>query len=371
MDVPRLLVVTVALVVLGWCLGTARAEETKPPFDHARLAQHALERHIRPGYQGFARATEALAQAMPEHCQAMTEASRREIEKRFDMVVTAWGRIEHIGFGPVVAGQRFDRIMFWPDRRGIGARQIAKALRDQDTSVLDPHKLAQKSIAIQGLPALEAVLFGDDGGHAEDPSAAAHRCGFAAAIAANLAEMAGALSTEWTGIDGFAKDWLSPGPGNAHFLKPEETTLALARALDLGLERVRDQYLGGPLGLTPQRRKLPPVLGKSGRTMRLVVAHIAGLRSIYVEGGLEQALIDAKGADAVNTTELARLVEKEIITAEKGAAALIDVKSPFEGEAAQRIIALGFPLRNARVIAAQLLSAVTDMPLGFNASDGD
>ena len=51
------------------------------------------------------------------------------------------------------------------------------------------------------------------------------------------------------GADGYARHWLNPGEGNPHFLKRSETTLALAKALDNGLERVRDEWIAAPLGL--------------------------------------------------------------------------------------------------------------------------
>jgi hypothetical protein len=35
------------------------------------------------------------------------------------------------------------------------------------------------------------------------------------------------------------------------------------------------------------------------------------------------------------------------------------------------MIAMGYPLKNARVIAGELLSLTAGLTLGFNASDGD
>lgn len=346
------------------------AADGETSFDHGRLARQALERHIRPGYERLAIATRGLAEAIAADC-GRDAAARGKIDRAFDAAVTAWGRIEHIAFGPVTSEQRLERIMFWPDRRGIGARQVAKALRERSPDVLDAEQLSKKSVAMQGLPALELVLFGETSSAAADDETMQFRCAFAKAIATNLSQMAEAIAGEWSSSDGFVKGWLSPGPGNPNFLKPEETTLALAKAFDLGLEKVRDQRVGGPLGLNAQRRKIPPVLGKSGRSMRMIVANIDGLRDLYVQGGMEDAFVAAKSDNPENAVELARLVSKELATAHKTAAQLMGIKGLFEGAGAQRVIALGFPLKNARSTAAGLFAAVTDMPLGFNASDGD
>jgi len=359
--------------ILSIALGgdSTLAADGKTAFDHARLSQQSLDGYIRPGYQRFAKATKALDGAISAHCDRFESGGRRKIEVAFDAVVTAWGRIEFVTFGPVTVEQRLERIMFWPDRRGIGARQVATALRDRSPDVLDADRLSKKSVAMQGLPALETILFGSAPGKKTSDEASRFRCGFAKAIAVNLANMAQSIEKDWSTPDGFAQSWLTPGHDNPNFIKPSETTLAIAKAFDQGLEKVRDQRLAGPLGLTAQQRKIAPALGKSGRSMRLIAANIAGLREFYVQGGMEQALIDANTDDRENATALAKLVSKELATAGQTAVELMSVKTPFQGPSAQRIIALGFPLKNARTTAAGLLDAVTDLPMGFNASDGD
>ncbi|MGD9805214.1 MAG: imelysin family protein [Hyphomicrobiaceae bacterium] len=360
-----------ALLSLSVSVDRASGAGGTSEFNHVRLAQQALEKHIRPGYQRLAEAMKGLDAAVSAHCGGDAAGSRRKVDEAFDTVVSAWGGVDHITFGPVTAEQRTERIMFWPDRRGIGARQMAKILRERPVDVLDAKRLAEKSVAVQGLPALEELLFGGTSGNSAVDEAARFRCRFASAVASNLATIARSIADEWSSPDGFAKLWLDPGHDNPTFLKPEETTMALAKALDVGLEKVRDQRLAGPLGLTVQRRKMAPVLGKSRRSMRLIVANIEGLRHLYAEGGLEEALIDSKSDDPGNTKNLAQQVGAELATAEKSATELVRAKSPFEGASAQRIIALGFPLKNARVTAGELLTSVTNLPLGFNASDGD
>jgi predicted lipoprotein len=360
-----------ALLSIAFAVEPALAADGKTTFDHARFARQSLDGYIRPSYQRFAKATKALDEAIASQCGEAAGGARRKIDAAFDAVVAAWGRIEFITFGPVTVEQRLERIMFWPDRRGIGARQVANALRDRSPDVLDAERLSKKSVAMQGLPALETILFAGTSGKSSTDDVARFRCGFAKAIAVNLAKIAQSIEAEWLSSDGFAKSWLEPGHDNPNFIKPSETTLALAKAFDQGLEKVRDQRLAGPLGLNAQQRKIAPALGKSGRSIRLIVANIAGLRELYVQGGMEQALIDANTDNPENATALAKLVSKELATAGQTATELQKVKSPFQGASAQRIIALGFPLKNARTTAAGLLDAVTDLPMGFNASDGD
>jgi len=356
-----------AVLMLG-VAGQASGAE----FDHVTLARQAIERHIRPGYQRLAVSAAGVEGVMRPYCARQTPAARKAVETAFDRLVVAWGRIEHIAFGPVASGDRIDRIMFWPDRRGIAARQLANALRSGDPGVTDPAVLAEKSAAVQGLPALESLLFSPPAGD-ETADGRRHRCAFAAAVAANLRRMTGEVAAAWGEAGDFSKIWLAPGPENPTYLKPSETTFALAKALDLGLEKVRDQRIGGPLGLNPQRRKLPPVFPRSGRTMLLISANIAGLRELYGAGGLEKAIAaTATAAPAEDRVTLAHLVATELETAGKRASALVGVPKPFDTPAQmQRVIALGFPLKNARATAVALLASSAGLPLGFNASDGD
>jgi uncharacterized protein len=353
-----------ALVALLAIPGTGHAQEA-PAFDHAALAKQALEMHIRPGYAALVESAQALAKALDGHC-----ARRRAVDSAFDGLVTAWGRIEHIRFGPVTTDNRLERLFFWPDRRGLGARQVAATLRARDAAALDPVALAAKRVAIQGLGALETALFNAPPTGAEDR---AYRCAYAKAIAANIGNIAGAILKEWSDPDLYARHWLDPGTGNPHFLKRAETTLALAKALDNGLERVRDEWIAAPLGFGIQRRRLTPVLSTSKRTLKFFEAGLDGLQRLYTTAGLHKAIVDtAKAHPGVTVPLNAKLVRTEIETARNQLRRLVRQGKPFDADAMmQPFVAVGYPLKNARMQLAALLGLTAGVSMGFNATDGD
>lgn len=371
MSLPGNIISVVAAATVAWSIagGSARAQEPIA-FDHAGLAKQALEKHIRPGYAALVSAADGLAKELGGYCAGSTVERRRGMERAFDGLVTAWGRIEHIRFGPVTDDNRLERIFFWPDRRGIGARQVAQTLRARDADALDPAKLAEKRVAIQGLAALETALFDAPPKAREDR---VYRCDYAKAISTNIGNLARAILAEWTKPDGYVRDWLNPGEGNPLFLKPSETTLALAKALDNGLERVRDEWIGAPIGLGPQRRRMTPVLNKSRRTLKFILAGVEGLQALYRTGGMHKAIIDAGRAHPEVTTELnAKLVDQEIDTARNQINRLVRQGKPFDADAMmQPLVAVGFPLKNARMQVAALLGLTAGISMGFNASDGD
>jgi len=342
------------------------------PFDHAALARTALERHIRPGYEKLSEAAGILLDAASRQCASGAPGELKTLQVPFGQLVTAWGRVEHIRFGPVAKDNRLERILFWPDRKGIGSRQIDKALETRDATVTDSRSLAGKSVALQGLGALDQILYQGDN-PPRDVGAQTQRCQFAKAIAGNLATMSQAMVAEWRDPEGFSRTWLSAGAGNPQYMQPSETTRELARALDNGIERVRDERIAGPLGLTKLRRRLPVVLGASGSTTRLVIANIDGLLDLYETGGMREAILATRiDADEHEIAPLAELTLRELATARSSLRKVESVRDPFNDANAKSIlISVGFPLKNARTQADQLLATTAQITQSFNASDGD
>jgi predicted lipoprotein len=352
---------------------TAVAQDTGQPFDHAALARTVLERHIEPRYTRLAAATRQLSDALDQYCARPGISLPKRVNAAFDAVVKAWGNIEHVNFGPITVDNRLERFLFFPDRRGLGARQVARALATSDPAVTDAASLATRSVALQGLGALDIVLFTRGEAERSTPEQRLHRCRYAHAIAVNLANISRAVLEDWTKADGYRRQWLNPGPENATFVKPSETTMTLAKSFNQGLERVRDERLGASMGLVRNKAKMPPVLDKSNRSLTLVAADIEGLLELYELGGMHAAIAPA---DLTNDTDgvasKARIVTSELRSAVGIVSKLVGRPRPFDDiETKRRLIVVGFPLKNARELAAEVLSLRAGLALGFNSSDGD
>ena len=123
--------------------------------DHAAIAKASLEQYIRPGYAQFAESTAALNQSVAALCRTPSEAALKDTQKAFTATVNAWSLVEPIRFGPVAEQHRYERIFYWPDPKGLGARQVREALGKPDATVTEAASLSGKSVALQGLPALE------------------------------------------------------------------------------------------------------------------------------------------------------------------------------------------------------------------------
>jgi hypothetical protein len=360
-------VVVAGLLVLAALIRPAGAADT---FDHAGLAQRAVERHIVPGYRGFAEAADRQKAALAALCGAPGKDALKAARAAFREALVAWGRIEHIRFGPISENDRYVSLLFWPDPRGISRRQIAGVLAQKDASVLDARALATKSVATQGFTALDVLLFGPGSDAlAGTGPAEGFRCGYAAASAENVARVARETLDGWTSGSGFSRIWLSAGPGNPAFLTPQETTQALAQSYLTGLMQVRNVRIGGPMGFKNRdTRPLEPIVPHSNLATELIVANIAGLRALLVEADVGAAAPDATAARALVASIVFELTtaEKVLRTAQEQS------PRPLQDSAARsQVIRSGFPLKNAYDVTKGYFTKEAGLSMGFNALDGD
>jgi uncharacterized protein len=369
MRLPQLKLALIALLLLSPCAASAVGQPAA--LDHKRIGRLALEKHILPGYHRLAEAFAGVESSAAQFCASPTSENGPALRERFFDAVRAWGHVAHIGIGPVRDENRYERIWFWPDRKGIATRQVAGALKDMPADYLDPAKLAQKSIGVQGFGALEQILYPKDGRETAEPGE--FGCAYLKAITANLKAISARMEADWQ-VDGtFGKLWLNPGLDNRSFLKDEEISFAVIRTLMENLERVRDAELARPLGVAEGRRVLPGPFDRSGATMIFIAARIDGLRSLLIDSGLAEELTRLANAkpdeQAVGDMKQALF---ELDFAVKRADVLARIPNILGDEARRSEAApLGFPLRSGRTALANVVGAVTNLPVGYNASDGD
>ncbi len=150
-----------ALACLAAALFSVGLYPAHAETDHAAIAKASLTEVIRPGYAALAAATGSLDDKVAALCKQPSAAALQAAKDAFAGAVDAWSKVEIFRFGPIVQDHRYERLFFWPDPKSLGLRQVEDALAKKDEDVTDPAKLAAKSVALQGLPALEYLLYGD------------------------------------------------------------------------------------------------------------------------------------------------------------------------------------------------------------------
>jgi predicted lipoprotein len=304
-----------AALLLGTATMSAHAQQAAPasqasqatpaspadPMNEAAapgVMQKAVDDVIRPAYAGMHASAAKLATAMTGLCSAPSAETENAAKAAFADTIRAWSKIEIVQVGPVLDKNRFEHILFYPDRKGIGMKQvqalIAKA-DDKDTTVAD---VAKKSVALQSLTALEYVLYGN-GAETLATEKNGFRCRYGAAVAGNIAEVAGQLTSEWDDPKGVSSSWKNPGKDSADFMDNKEAMTALLGILVHGAENVRDQrlesfYKGDPAAARPHMA----IYWRSQNTWASLKANLEGLQALWQKAGMADLLPADKRAVA-------------------------------------------------------------------------
>lgn len=277
-------------LILGLALAPlalpVQAQEGNPPPAHLNeervpaVMAKAVDEVIRPGYRSFHKSSGELTGAMKALCSAPSDKTLADAKAAFSDTVKNWGKIEIVRIGPVIEGNRFERVLFYPDRKSTGLKQVQALLAKPDESATKPGAIAGKSVAMQGLGALEYVLAGK-GSENLLAQKDGFRCRYGAAVADNIEQVAKDLVAEWEKPDGVQAAWKEPGADNPVFRDNSEAITALLGILVHGAETVRDQrleafYKGEMKPTLPKQA----IFWRSGNTWVSVAANLDGLQSL-------------------------------------------------------------------------------------------
>ncbi len=163
---------------------------------YAALVKAAVDLHIRPAYEQFAGTADLLKTDVAALCKTPGADALATGRRSFEAAARGYFALLPVRVGPILEGNRQERLAFWPDPRGLGLKQVNTVLAAKDPAATDPATLAEKSVAVQGLTALEYLLYGDGSDTLTGPDGA-YRCAYAAAAAANVDRIARELDTAW------------------------------------------------------------------------------------------------------------------------------------------------------------------------------
>jgi predicted lipoprotein len=350
----------------------ALAQESSPTvgvLDAAKVPavmERAVDGFIRPGYRHFTEEADTMEESMAMLCDAPSSKSLTNAQSTFGDLVEAWSRIEIVRVGPVLDDNRFERILFFPDRKGTGLKQVQAALAKPDPSVTSVETLKGKSVAMQGLGALEFVLFGT-GAETLTTTEGSYRCQYGTAIAANLQRLGSELSAAWDAPTGVAAAWKAPGPDNPLYRDEAEAAKELLGVLVHAAETIRDQrieqfYKGEPKKALPRQA----IYWRSGNTFRSITANIEAVRALLDTSGMVDLLAEGNRSVVSSTDFVARSLSRVSGDIKP------DVAKVFEDPA--QIAKLDFLLLNSRDLILRLnndLGGGIGLAAGFSFSDGD
>ncbi|MBP2559719.1 putative lipoprotein [Neorhizobium galegae] len=282
--------------------GDAAPSVDLPMADVTRVMAAAVDGFIRPGYDAFHESAGRMTAAMKALCEAPSRTNYDAAKNAFRDAAVSWAHIEVVRVGPVIEHNRFERILFYPDRKSTGLKQVQSVLSKADETATDPLSLGTKSVAMQGFGALEYVLAGS-GSDELLRGKQSFRCRYGAAVAGNIANVAKELSDIWDDPNGIQKAWEQPGPDNPNFRTGGEAITALLGILVHGAEAVRDQrietfYKGADKAKFPKQA----LFWRSENTWATVKGNLEGLAILLEKSGMV-SLLQEKDRPIVAATQ--------------------------------------------------------------------
>ena len=246
-----------------------------------KINQVLAKNHVLPRYQVFANETIKIDSSATKFCLAPDSASLIDLREVFHSAADAWIGVEHINFGPVEENLRLYRINFWPDKHNTGSKHLARILKSKDETMLEPNKFSLNSVALQGLPALERLLFTQSDELFKGDYLAKFRCNFIKAISRNLREIANSLLVEWVeenkayiNKDSYQK--------NSHNFEEREIFQDFFASLYGILRKIHDLKLHRPLGETPETSKpKKSEAWRSGRSIRNIIINLESAQKLF------------------------------------------------------------------------------------------
>ena len=336
--------------------------------DLAAITRGMIDGHILPAYAALSQAGGAQLTVTEALCDSPSEEALLDARDGFIDLVDAWSAVEFMRFGPAREDNRYERLFFWPDRNGRGLNQVQGALAGQDETVTSTASLQGKSVALQGLVALDYVLFGTGSGHLATGND--HRCAYAEAIAGAIADTSARLADGWAGPDGHAAVMMSPGPDNPVYRTQGEALQELLRAMAEQLQIVHDAKLVRVAGGSPEeaRHRRAP-FWRSGQSLASIIANAEAMLSLNDAGAFADLLPEQSQRFAGTARfELGQVISRLEALVETGhdLETLLGVE-----ETHGRLAGTALPLTGAMRIIGDVYPAELGLTMGFNSLDGD
>jgi len=368
---PRLFLTAIAmaaaLVMAPVMPGSAHAADERQLLQTRDIMASTVNSFVRPGYAAFHAAGDRLVAAAQQLCASPGSASLDATRDAFTGAVLSWSAIEIVRFGPVSAENRFERVLFYPDRKGTGLRQVQAMLAGDEALGWTLADLQGKSVAIQGLGGLEFALFGEGAQALTGAGQGKSRCRYVDLAAQNIGSIGAELDAAWADDKGVAAVWMKPGPDNRVLRDPTEALSQLIGTMIHFYEHIRDVRIGNFLG-TAKKPGLPrtAIYRRSGLTMPSIAANLSAIKLLFNQSGIERSLTH----DAQKLGDMVRFeMDQTIKTANSFDS---DVEALLtDTETRERLEYLQVAIRSVIQRLDGEFSAAAGLNAGFSFGDGD
>jgi len=323
----------------------------------ADMARQLADDFIVPRFQAVASAAHEQEAAWTQFCANPKRGNVESLRQAYGKLADAWSDVEFMHIGPAAVALRQERFNWWLDRTNAREKSFTAMMAAKPEDLV-PEKLAAGSVAGQGLPMIERLLYPRSEAAALKTKGGAQRCIVGAAVARGQSVIADQIVKDWTASDGARAALAANTPWKMSFADANEAASVMMTDLVAGLETLKDLKVAMEFhdvmnAGAPRLAEAP----RSGRTLkdisRNLIATRQGLAVFLVQATpARKAQLDAAFDDAARAL-------KDIEAAKDDAARVAAVK--------QSLVVFATLSQTAMTI----LPAATGLTLGFNNLDGD
>lgn len=278
-----------AACILTAVVSSSQAQEVKA--DEILTTTETLITSVyQPGFSQFSVDASNLKKSVSQLCATPSKDLLTQARDHFSITARSFSKIEPYRIGPLLDENRYHKIFYWPDSRNAGERQLRKLLHEVSKKPKREIFIAQKSVAVQGLPALERLLF-DNASASELSNQATQpaRCQLAIAVATNLSNLADDMSSAWSSENsGISKRLLQPQQDDAMFRNQSEVLRSIMTQLATGMEFLIERKikpLTSPDASTARTLRKSP-FWRSNNTLENLYGNVLAMQGIAVSSGL-------------------------------------------------------------------------------------
>ena len=312
-----------------------------------------------PRFEQLLDSSEQLVTQAESFCKNGGEEEFGKIRKQFHQMMDAWQGIQILRTGPEELLMRNFRIEMWPDRSNAAAKQIRKLLKEKNLQTLKPETFRHSSTAIQGLSAIERLIYEKDisAKDFQETGKANYRCLLVQAITVNLQSISSALLKEWQGS---YKDTLAtPSEKNDVFESHKEVATMFLKEAATELQAVYDQKFKRPINKRFRYKRSES--WRSERSLRNITLNMESAESLFQIG------FSAHLKDETLKKKLADEFKQAITTGKTFTMSLLKAHEE-KPEALAKWMEEVSQIK--RTLAVDVPKAL-DISLGFNSLDGD
>jgi len=335
--------------------GPAHAKLTET--QRAEFVTSFIEHHVVPRYTVLASRISDMNAAAQSFCTSPSSDRLLAMREAFSAAYLSWMSVQHIRFGSALEGDAHYRFQFWPDKHGQGAKQIRRLIL-ADTPVPEAMELAEGSVALQGFPALERVLFADDKALLAGDAKATRRCALIRSISANLKSLSQTVLGRWT---------------ENRVVGSDAALGEIVRVYLEQLQTITELKIKRPLGKSREAaRPKRAEAWRSSLSFAAIEANLKALRAVYSGEGGWSGFAPFLASDE-ETQSMASAIEEHFAYGAKVVSGQPStLRETVQSEDGRRTLAaLIGTVDEIREFSFAVLPEALGVTLGFNSLDGD